>query len=192
MPFMGYRLTKIYTKTGDRGQTGLGDGSRTDKNSPRIVAIGTVDELNATVGVLLCHVNHSTEITSLLLSIQNDLFDIGGELSLPQQALLSESYVRRLEQAIDQFNAPLPPLANFILPGGSLSSAHCHVARTVCRRAERTVISLQQQDPINPYTIHYLNRLSDLLFVLARVLLVLEGRHEILWQQPTTAPRKSS
>lgn len=179
---MGYRLTKIYTKTGDNGQTGLGDGSRTAKNSARIEAIGTVDELNSAIGILVCLVN--AEIRPLLLAIQNDLFDLGGELSLPKQQIIHDQYVARLEQHIDHYNEKLPPLKNFILPGGSLSNAHAHLARTICRRAERTLVTLTTQEDVNKHSVHYLNRLSDLLFVLCRTLLVQEGIPEVLWQPP--------
>ncbi|HEX4589792.1 MAG TPA: cob(I)yrinic acid a,c-diamide adenosyltransferase, partial [Gemmataceae bacterium] len=170
-------LSRIYTKTGDAGDTGLGDGRRVPKDDPRIQAIGTVDELNAVLGLLLAQAPDLPE-HGLVLSIQNDLFDIGADLCLPAEAdetaeeklRVTASQVERLEHAIDRINADLKPLKSFILPGGSPVAAWCHLARTVCRRAERDVATLMRDEPVNPQAFVYLNRLSDLLFVLGRAL----------------------
>ncbi|MBI1424577.1 MAG: cob(I)yrinic acid a,c-diamide adenosyltransferase [Gammaproteobacteria bacterium] len=182
---MGNRLSKIYTRTGDDGTTGLGDGVRVDKDDPRIEAFGTVDELNSLIGVILAH-NLPAAIARCLQDVQHDLFDLGGELSLPDYVSVSEHYVQRLEQQLDHFNATLPPLKEFILPAGGLATSHTHVARTVCRRAERRVFSLHKQTPVNIHILHYLNRLSDLLFVIARVCARHENGQEVYWQ-----PRKN-
>lgn len=168
-------LSRIYTRSGDNGETGLGDGTRVPKNDPRVCAYGEVDELNAVLGLVLASVPECIE-TELLESIQHDLFDVGADLCVPwsvseqegQRLRVTAHQVARLEAAIDRFNATLEPLHSFVLPGGSLASAWLHLARTVCRRAERAVVTLQQQAPINPQVLIYLNRLSDLLFVLAR------------------------
>jgi cob(I)alamin adenosyltransferase len=177
---MGYRLSKIYTRTGDDGTTGLGDGSRVKKTDRRIEAIGTVDELNSLLGLLLTH-QMSDEIRASLTDIQHELFDLGGELSIPGRSAIAAPQVKRLETMLDEFNADLPPLKEFILPGGSEASAVCHLARSVCRRAERRVVHLGQEEKINTAATQYLNRLSDLLFVLARVLNVHAGRTDVLW-----------
>lgn len=178
---MGNRLSKIYTRTGDNGTTGLGDGSRTEKDSLRVAAYGTVDELNSVLGVLLAYTD--VELFGELLSdIQHNLFDLGGELCIPGHTVITANQVTWLEQQLDQLNADLEPLKDFILPGGSMAAAHCHVGRTVCRRAERLVISLSRSEDINPTCIHYLNRLSDLLFVLARKLNQHQGVADRLWQ----------
>jgi len=178
---MGHRLSKIYTRTGDDGTTGLGDGSRIKKTERRIEAIGTVDELNSLIGLLLAR-ELPEEIHNSLTDIQHDLFDLGGELSIPGRATIAAPQVKRLETILDQFNADLPPLKEFILPGGSEEAAVCHVARSVCRRAERRVVHLGEAENINTASAEYLNRLSDLLFVLARALNVHAGRHDVLWQ----------
>jgi cob(I)alamin adenosyltransferase len=178
---MGHRLSKIYTRSGDDGTTGLGDGSRVKKTERRIEAIGTVDELNSLLGLLLAH-QMPDEIRVILTDVQHELFDLGGELSIPGRSAISEEQVNRLETILDKFNADLPPLKEFILPGGSEASAVCHLARSVCRRAERRVIRLGEEEKINAAATKYLNRLSDLLFVLARVLNVHAGRTDILWQ----------
>lgn len=178
---MGYRLSKIYTRTGDDGTTGLGDGSRVKKTDHRIEAIGTVDELNSLIGLLLAR-ELPGEIHNALTDIQHDLFDLGGELSIPGRSVIAAQQVKRLETILDEFNAELPPLKEFILPGGSEASAVCHLARSVCRRAERRVIHLGEEEKINTASIKYLNRLSDLLFVLARVLNVHAGHRDVLWQ----------
>jgi len=178
---MGHRLSKIYTRTGDDGTTGLGDGSRVKKTDRRIEAIGAVDELNSLLGLLLTH-QLSDEIRASLTDVQHELFDLGGELSIPGRSAIVEQQVIRLETILDKFNADLPPLKEFILPGGSEASAVCHLARSVCRRAERRVIHLGEEEKINTAATKYLNRLSDLLFVLARVLNVQAGRTDVLWQ----------
>jgi cob(I)alamin adenosyltransferase len=185
-------LSRIYTKSGDAGETGLGDGSRVAKDHPRVAAYGSVDELNAVLGLLIASDTGGPE-TELLRSIQNDLFDVGADLCVPQppdEVLGAKLRVRaeqatRLESAIDRLNDTLSPLASFVLPGGRPTAAWCHLARTVCRRAERDVITLARQETINPQTIIYLNRLSDLLFVLARVYNN-QGRDDVLWQPGKT------
>lgn len=182
---MGKRLTKIYTRTGDDGSTGLGDGSRVPKDDERVEAYGTVDELNSAVGVLIAHLTDD-KLNELLLEIQHDLFDVGGELCLPGYSLIKQERVEWLEQHLDELNAPLPALENFILPGGSAPAAHCHMARTICRRAERRVHSLQnsQTDAVGSVPLKYLNRLSDLLFVVARVISRQDGVGEVQWRRP--------
>ncbi len=177
---MGNRLSKIYTRTGDKGVTGLGDGSRVDKDSLRVEAYGTVDELNSAVGMVLSS-SLPDEIRDCLTRIQHELFDLGGELCMPGTTLIPDRYVDRLEHDLDGFNENLPPLKDFILPGGSESAARCHLARTVARRAERRVISLAHNEAVNESTIRYLNRLSDLLFVMARVLARRDGGSEVIW-----------
>jgi len=179
---MAHRITKVYTRTGDGGTTGLADRSRVRKDSPLIEAIGAVDELNSALGVLLAEALPE-EVRSCLVDVQHDLFDLGGELSRPGHAILTEAYVARLERALDGFNGALPPLKDFILPGGSRAAALAHVARTVCRRAERRLVTLAGKEAAPPHTVPYLNRLSDLLFVLARVLNRAAGRGDVLWQQ---------
>lgn len=182
---MGNRLSKIYTRTGDDGTTGLGDGTRVGKDDPRIEAFGTVDELNSQLGVVLAH-SLPPAVVQCLENIQHDLFDLGGELSLPDYQSVTAGYVERLELELDRFNEALPPLKEFILPAGGPATSHTHVARTVCRRAERRVYSLHKQTPVNLHILHYLNRLSDLLFVIARVCARHEHGQEVLWQ-----PRKN-
>jgi cob(I)alamin adenosyltransferase len=180
-------LSRIYTKTGDQGETALGDASRVPKNHPRVAAYGEVDELNAVLGLLLAQEANVPE-ADLLRSIQNDLFDVGADLCLPQDAAevpgkhlrVQPEQCERLERAIDRLNAELAPLTSFVLPGGSVLSAWCHLARTVCRRAERAIVTLAQVEPINPQVIIYLNRLSDLLFVLARIFNS-KGQKDVLW-----------
>ncbi len=180
-------LSRIYTKSGDAGETGLGDGSRVPKDHPRVAAYGGVDELNALLGVLLAQQPDLAE-AELLRTIQNDLFDVGADLCVPQTAdepagkrlRVRPEQSLRLEAAIDRLNAPLKPLSSFVLPGGRPAAAWCHLARTVCRRAERDVVTLARQEPVNPQVIVYLNRLSDLLFVLARVCND-QGQGDVLW-----------
>ena len=179
---MAHRLTRIYTRTGDGGSTGLADGSRVPKDSPLIEAIGAVDELNCALGVLLAE-TLPDEIHTCLTDVQHDLFDLGGELSRPGHAIMTDAYVSRLEHALDGFNRNLPPLRDFILPGGSRAAALAHLARTVCRRAERRLVTLARKKSAPPSAVRYLNRLSDLLFVLARVLNRTAGRGDVLWQQ---------
>lgn len=178
---MGNRLSKIYTKTGDDGTTGLGDGTRVDKDDPRVEAYGTVDELNSVVGLTLAE-PLAPEIGACLLRVQHELLDLGGELCIPGHRAISAEQVTRLETELDGFNAGLPALKEFILPGGSRAAAACHLARTVCRRAERRVWSLHRESPLNSEALRYLNRLSDLLFVLARVIARHDRGTEVLWQ----------
>ena len=187
-------LSRIYTKTGDQGDTGLGDGRRVAKDHPRVAAYGSVDELNAALGLVLASSPQLDEERRLLLqSIQNDLFDVGADLCVPQAPdepagkvlRVRAVQAERLEHAIDKFNALLQPLRSFILPGGAASAAWCHFARTVCRRAERDVVTLARTETVNPQVVIYLNRLSDLLFVLARVENN-NGKNDVLW-----APGKS-
>lgn len=179
---MSNRLTKIYTRTGDGGTTGLSDGSRVAKDALRVEAIGAVDELNSNLGVLLAEEMPDT-VRACLADVQHDLFDLGGELSLPGHPIISATQVTQLETWLDDFNANLPPLKDFILPGGSRAAGLAHVARTVCRRAERRLVTLSQQEQVSVLILQYLNRLSDLLFVLSRVLNRHAGRGDVLWQQ---------
>src|SRR5688572_14803652 len=177
---MGNRLSKIYTRTGDKGTTGLGDGSRVDKDSLRVEAYGTVDELNSVVGPVLA-ADLPVDIRACLTRVQHELFDLGGELCMPGTTLIPDSYVTDLERDLDGFNADLPPLKDFILPGGTEAASRCHLARTVARRAERRVVSLAHVEQVNEESVRFLNRLSDLLFVIARVLARAEGGSEVLW-----------
>ncbi len=177
---MGHRLSKIYTRTGDKGTTGLGGGLRVDKDDARVEAFGTVDELNSAIGmVLACGLPEA--VRDCLENVQHDLFDVGSELAQPGTALIGGDYTTRLERILDGFNAEMPPLKEFILPGGGQAAATCHLARTICRRAERRVVTLGKSDTINVESMRYLNRLSDLLFVIARVLARAAGG-EVLWQ----------
>ena len=177
---MGNRLSKIYTRTGDDGSTGLGDGSRVAKDSLRVEAYGTVDEANSCIGLIVAS-EVPDDIRSLLTSVQHQLFDLGGELCIPGHAAIDDEDVARLEQHLDRYNDDLPPLKDFILPGGGEAAARCHVARTVVRRAERESVALSRAEPVRPEAIRYLNRLSDLLFVLARVLARASGHGEVIW-----------
>ena len=177
---MGNRLSMIYTRTGDKGTTGLGDGSRVDKDSLRVETFGTVDELNSLVGLILAS-DLDELVRNCLTRTQHELFDLGGELCMPGYVLVPEDCVGQLEADLDNFNQDLPPLKDFILPGGSESAARCHLARTVCRRAERLLVSLAKIEDINEVSLRYLNRLSDLLFVIARVLARSNGGSEVLW-----------
>jgi len=178
---MGHRLTKIYTRTGDKGETGLGDGSRIAKDSPRIEVIGDVDELNSHLGaVLACDIPEPVQ--ECLEDVQHDLFHLGGELSTPGRKAIVAANVSALEEILDGFNAGLPPLKEFILPGGGPGAAACHLARAVCRRAERHMVALARAEAINPQAQRYLNRLSDLLFVLARILVWEAGGTDVLWE----------
>jgi cob(I)alamin adenosyltransferase len=178
---VGHRLSKIYTRTGDKGSTGLGNGARVDKDSARIEAIGSVDELNSALGLLLTH-ELPAAVQQTLTQVQHRLFDLGSELSIPGATMLAADEVAQLEQALDQLNAELAPLKEFILPGGAPAAALCHLARTICRRAERRVVTLAKQESVNPHSVMYLNRLSDLLFVVARSLNKQAGVPEVLWQ----------
>ncbi|HET7755959.1 MAG TPA: cob(I)yrinic acid a,c-diamide adenosyltransferase [Steroidobacteraceae bacterium] len=179
---MGNRLSRIYTRTGDDGTTGLGDGSRVPKDSARVEAYGTVDELNSAIGVLLAVPGLPPAVSECLTEVQHELFDLGGELCLPGHRAVGVAQVARLETALDAFNDPLPPLREFILPGGGPAAAACHLARTVARRAERRAWALARSEPVGPEALKYLNRLSDLLFVLARVLARHERGAEVLWR----------
>ena len=184
---MGNRLSKIYTRTGDQGSTGLGDGRRVDKDDARIEALGAVDELNSTLGLLLTE-SLPVAVHDCLMRVQHALFDLGGELSIPGHTMLTPADTLRLEQALDGFNADLPPLKEFILPGGNATAATCHLARAICRRAERRTITLARSETVNAAALIYLNRLSDLLFVIARVLARADGGSEVLWQSGRNAP----
>jgi cob(I)alamin adenosyltransferase len=179
---MGHRLSKIVTRTGDAGTTGLGDGSRVRKDSPRIAAIGAVDELNSVLGVVLAE-SLPPAIAQCLTDVQHDLFDLGGELSIPGYTAITDAHIARVEAAVDRFNAELPPLKEFILPGGTRAAAQAHVARTVCRRAERILIEAAASEAITDRSRIYLNRLSDLLFVQARALNRSAGTPDVLWQK---------
>jgi cob(I)alamin adenosyltransferase len=182
----GNRLSKIVTRTGDAGTTGLGDGSRTGKDSLRIDAIGEVDELNSSLGVLLCE-DLPEAVRAALHDVQNDLFDLGGELCLPGMEVMKEAQVARLEAQAETFNAGLPMLKEFILPGGTRQAALAHLARTVCRRAERAMVRLHHAEPLSDPARRYVNRLSDLLFILGRVLNRSSGRGDVLWQKGKNA-----
>ena len=177
---MGNRLSKIYTRTGDDGSTGLGDGTRVGKDSARVTAYGTVDEANSSIGVVLA-TQVPDDIRLLLTRVQHQLFDLGGELCIPGHAAITGQDVDALEQQLDHFNENLPPLKDFILPAGGEAAARCHLARTIVRRAERETVTLARHDAVRPEAIRYLNRLSDLLFVLARVLARADGQGEVLW-----------
>jgi cob(I)alamin adenosyltransferase len=177
---MGNRLSKIYTRTGDKGSTGLGDGSRVDKDDLRVETYGTVDELNSHLGLVLAAV-FDGPVRDILTRAQHELFDLGGELCMPGTTLIPQAYVEQLEADLDGLNANLPPLKDFILPGGTETAARCHVARAVCRRAERLMVALAKVEAVNETSLRYLNRLSDLLFVTARVLAREGGGAEVLW-----------
>ena len=183
---MGNRLSKIYTRTGDAGTTGLGDGKRVSKNSLRIHALGEVDETNAIVGQLLCD-EMPDDVRNLLTNVQHDLFDLGGEVCIPGMSMITDKQVTHLENELDRFNEPLEPLKDFILPGGTRAAAYAHHARTVCRRAERALVALALEEAVNDSPRQYLNRLSDLLFVLGRVLNRAGGRDDVLWQKSKNA-----
>ena len=178
---MGNRLSKIYTRTGDDGSTGLGDGARVSKDSARVTAYGTVDEANSAIGIVLaCEIPDS--IRNVLVAVQHQMFNLGGELCIPGHAAIFDADIQALEDTLDRFNADLPPLKDFILPGGGMAAAQAHLARTICRRAEREVVTLSHHDAVRPEAIRYLNRLSDLLFVLCRVLARESGHGEVLWR----------
>lgn len=178
---MGHRLSKIYTRTGDDGTTGLGDGSRVPKDHARVEAFGTVDELNSVIGLLLCEAI-GNDLHAALTRIQHTLFDLGGELCIPGRSVLIDAQVTEHENLLDRLNADLAPLKEFILPGGTRAAALCHLARTVCRRAERRMYTLSRSEPISPVSLKYLNRLSDLLFVMARAVNQTSGTADVLWQ----------
>ena len=179
---MGNRLSKIATRTGDDGTTGLGDGSRVTKDNVRIAAMGDVDELNSHIGLLMCE-ELPAALREEMISIQHDLFDLGGELCIPGYALISEVHVARLDALLEKYNAGLPPLKDFILPAGSRAASLAHVCRTICRRAERSIVALGHSETINDNPRRYMNRLSDLLFVLSRVLNRFAGGSDVLWEK---------
>lgn len=179
---MGYRLSKIYTRTGDDGKTQVGVGERIPKDDILIEVLGTLDELNCAIGLMLSNQIHNTDVQNCLTQIQHHLFDLGGELCPPFHQSISAEKVKSLENKIDQYNTSLPPLKEFILPGGNVASAHCHLARAICRRAERHLVTLQHEQNINAHALQYINRLSDLLFVIARVLAKQDHQNEILWE----------
>ena len=180
---MGHRLSKIYTRTGDQGTTGLGDGTRVDKDALRVEAYGTTDELNSALGMVLAETDIPADLRHWLEEIQHDLFDLGAELCIPGHNVLTAAFIERLEQQIDSMNTQLPPLKEFILPGGNRAASACHLARTICRRAERRVFSLSKVETINDWGLKYLNRLSDLLFVAARILARTDNGREVLWNR---------
>lgn len=177
---MGHRLSRIYTRTGDDGTTGLSQDRRLPKDHWRIEAIGAVDELNAVIGMVLTE-TMSDQIRSALTEVQHRLFDLGGELSIEDRLLITEGHVDALEKTLDSFNDELEPLKEFILPGGATSAAYCHLARTICRRAERRLCRLAREETVSPVIIKFINRLSDLLFVLARCLNHQAGKKDVLW-----------
>ena len=178
---MGHRLTKIYTRTGDDGTTGLGDGTRVPKDHARVEAFGTVDELNSVLGLLSCEAP-GDDVRVALTRIQHTLFDLGGELCIPGRSVLAEAQVTELENLLDRLNADLAPLKEFVLPGGTRAAALCPLVRSVCRRAERRVYTLSRSEPVSPVSLKYLNRLSDLLFVVARAVNQASGAADVLWQ----------
>lgn len=180
---MGKRLSKIYTKTGDDGTTGLGDGTRVQKDSMRVEAYGTVDEANSAIGVVLANDSVPQPVRDILTEVQHDLFELGGELCIPGHSAITPEFIARLEQDLDALNADLPALKEFILPGGGPAAAACHLARTVVRRAERLTTTLAGDETVRPEVLKYLNRLSDLLFVIARVLARAESGQEVLWNR---------
>lgn len=183
---MGNRLTKLYTKTGDDGTTGLGDGSRTTKDSARIEAVGTIDELNSWIGLLLAELPVDEQLIEPLTDIQHRLFDLGGELAVPGFQLIQAEMVSDLEALCDQLNEELPPLKEFILPGGSKSAGLCHMARSVARRAERIIVTLSKEETVGDDLKRYINRLSDVLFVMARQLARRDGGQEVFWKSKRT------
>jgi cob(I)alamin adenosyltransferase len=183
---MGNRLSKIYTRTGDDGSTGLGDGARAAKESLRVEAYGTVDELNSAIGMTLAQDALPDAVRRELTDVQHDLFDLGGELCIPGHRMITAAHVERLEQALDALNEHLPPLKDFILPGGGMAAASCHLARAICRRAERRCWSLARTEEVPPESLKFLNRLSDLLFVMARTLARQHPGGEVLWRRRPT------
>ena len=182
LPRMGNRLSKIYTRTGDDGTTGLGDGSRVSKTHARIDAFGTVDEANSALGMVLAVPNLPADLIALLTNIQHEMFDLGGELSVPGYRAIKQEHIDALERELDRLNEHLPPLKEFILPGGGPAAAACHLARAITRRAERCAWLLKEGEDVSEDALHYLNRLSDLLFVVARVLARHENGSEVLWR----------
>jgi cob(I)alamin adenosyltransferase len=183
---MGHRLSKITTKTGDSGTTGLGDGSRVAKTHPRVAAMGDIDELNSFVGLLLTE-SIPAALREALTNVQHDLFDLGGEMSIPGYTAITDVHVERLEALTESLNADLSMLKDFILPGGSRAAAYAHLVRTICRRAERALIALSTEEEVSLAARVYLNRLSDMAFVLARVLNRDLGHSDVLWQKGRSA-----
>ena len=180
---MGNRLSKIVTRTGDDGTTGLGDGSRVAKDCARVEAVGAVDEANSAIGIVLAVDAVPDAVRDCLVEVQHDLFELGGELCIPGHSAIDQAYIDRLESDVESFNTDLPPLKDFILPGGGEAAAACHLARTVVRRAERRVITLADSESLRREVTRYLNRLSDLLFIIARVLARIETGQEVLWKR---------
>ncbi|MCC7464039.1 MAG: cob(I)yrinic acid a,c-diamide adenosyltransferase [Gammaproteobacteria bacterium] len=180
---MGHRLSRIVTRTGDDGTTGLGDGRRVPKDALRIEACGSVDELSCAIGVLLAHPSVPAAMATQLVEVQHELFDLGGELTIPGSVSIGPPQVQRLEEVLEEYNAALPPLKEFVLPGGGSAASACHLARAICRRAERRCWALAHQEQVGADALHYLNRLSDLLFVLARALARHESGSELLWRR---------
>ena len=178
---MGNRLSKIYTRTGDKGTTGMGDGSRVEKDSLRVAAIGDTDELNSVIGMVICKCSDG-DVKEMLITIQHDLFNLGGQLAMPDYEMLQAARVEWLEQTLDNMNGELTPLKEFILPGGAESASYCHLARAICRRAERALVSLSQAETTRPELASYINRLSDWLFVASRYLNKQQGEQEVYWQ----------
>ena len=185
---MGHRLSKIVTRTGDDGTTGLGDGSRVPKDAPRVAAMGELDELNSALGCVLAE-PVPAPVHDALAAVQNDLFDLGGEVSIPGRVALEAVHVERLDRWVEELNAGLPPLREFVLPGGDRAAADCQLARAICRRAERSLVALARHEQVSPLALQYLNRLSDLLFVSARVINRARARHEATWK-PGAAVKK--
>lgn len=180
---MGNRLSNIYTRTGDDGTTGLGDGSRTSKDSARVEAYGTVDEANSAIGMVLAADAVPDDVRRCLTDVQHDLFELGGELCIPGHSAITDAFIDRLENELDSYNSDLPRLKEFILPGGGQAAAACHLARTIVRRAERRAYTLANVEDVRPEVVKYLNRLSDLLFVVARVIARSESGTEVLWNR---------
>ena len=178
---MAHRLSKITTRTGDAGETGLGDGSRVPKSSPRVQALGDIDELNSALGLALSQ-PLPEHVRAILASVQNDLFDLGGEVCIPGRSALWDAHIGRLESRIESLREPLPPLRDFVFPGGSRAGALCHLARAVCRRAERSLVALGARETISELSVKYLNRLSDVLFLAARNINLAEQQPETIWR----------
>ena len=180
MPRMANRLTKIVTRTGDDGTTGLGDGARVGKDSARVAVLGDIDELNSAIGCVIAE-GPSERVRALLASVQNDLFDLGGEISIPGRSALWDAHVEQLDRVIERLREPLPPLRDFVLPGGSRAASACHLARAICRRAERSLVALGRAEAVSELSIRYMNRLSDVLFLTARTLNAEAGHPETIW-----------
>lgn len=189
---MGYRLSKIVTKTGDNGTTQIEVGQRISKDDPPIHALGDLDELNSALGVVIAYLPDDLDIQAILLQIQQDLFNLGGELCPPHHKAITDDMIRILDDYIAQWNETLPPLREFILPGGNLLSAHCHLARAICRRAERSLVHLHRIHPLPSNILRYMNRLSDLLFILARILAKKTGSEEQIWQHNKKSKKSPS